>query len=62
MKTIAMRISPGCGTVGGELAPGLITLMAIAGMGYVFWGLLVVVQTWAASAPWAAQFIQWPNV
>ena len=58
MKTIAMRISPGCGPVGRKLALVLVTLAAMAGMGYAFWRLLEVVQSWAASTAWAVQITQ----
>jgi hypothetical protein len=58
MKTIAMRISPGCGPVGRKLALVLAALAAMAGLGYAFWCLLYVVQSWAASTTWAAQIIQ----
>jgi hypothetical protein len=55
---MAMRISPGCGPASRKLALALTTLAAMAGLGYAFWCLLYVVQSWAASTTWAAQVIQ----
>lgn len=34
------------------------TLTAMAGLGYIFWRLLEVVQSWAAATPFAAQILQ----
>ena len=53
-----MRISPGGGPVGRQLALVLATLAAMAGLGYAFCCLLYAVQSWAASTTWAAQIIQ----
>jgi len=58
MKTIAMRISHGCGPVGRKLTLVLATLAVMAGLGYACLCLLYVVQSWAASTTWAAQIIQ----
>lgn len=58
MKTISMKISPGREPMGHRLVMVLAALAALAGSGYAFWRLLDVVQSWAASSPWAAQMIQ----
>jgi hypothetical protein len=58
MKALSLRISPACKPTIGRLAPGLAALTAMAGIGYAFWCLLSVLQSWAAATPWASQIIQ----
>jgi hypothetical protein len=58
MRTISIVISGGGEPQGRKMALVLATVALIAGIGYVFWRLLDVVQNWAAATPWAAQIIQ----
>ena len=58
MRTISIAISSGNELQGRKWALVLATVAFIAGVGYVFWRLLDVVQSWAAATPWAAQIIQ----
>ncbi len=58
MKTISMRITIGREPVGQKLVLVLATFAAMAGIGYAFWCLLNVLQSWAASSALAAQIIQ----
>jgi len=58
MKAISMQVSTGCQPSGPKLVLGLATLTVMAGLGYAFWYLVLAVQCWVASSPWAAQIIQ----
>lgn len=53
-----MRVSMGHQSSGPKLVLALATLAVMAGLGYAFWYLVLAVQCWVASSPWAVQIIQ----